>query len=153
MGKSTPLFVTSVKGLRNLWTKPKVNDGGIHPSETGNKILTKWYSKTFVPPTTRVFNRNSGRKSQGRLYSQAHIPPVTTASVSTVNRAPTHHPSSHNQCSQDSGGLAGETSSDMFSAFNAFNAFSQMMNMWGQQPSYTNRFQPQQWPPTHKPSR
>lgn len=127
--------------------KGKVNDGGIHPSEAGNNTLTKWYSKTFVPPPTRVFNRNSGRKSPGRPYSQAHIPPDTTASAPIVNYAPSHHPPSRDQCSPDYGGLAGETPLDTLSAFTAFNAFSQMMKMWGKQPSFTNSFQPQQWPP------
>ena len=130
--------------------KGKVNDGGIHPSEAGNNTLTKWYSKIFVPPPTRVFNRNSGRKSPGRPYSQAHIPPDTTASVPIANYVPTHHPQSRDQCSPDYGGLAGETPLDTLSAFTAFNAFSQMMKMWGKQPSYTNSFQPQQWPPRRK---
>ena len=125
----------------------KVNDGGIHPSGAGNTVLTKWYSSTFVPPSPRVFNRNSGRKSQGRTYSRAHIQPAapTIDPAATNHQAPAHqqakslHPLSQQQCPPDhnSRGLASEIVS----------AFTQMMSMWGQQPTQPHRYQTQQWPP------
>ena len=125
----------------------KVSDGGIHPSGTGTAVLTKWYSKSFVPPATRVFNQNSGRKSLGRPYSMAHIPPDTPTMEPVASGAPTqhqpklHHLPSHplhpQQSSSAYDGLAGEI----------VGAFKEMMYMWGHPPPQPNRYQAQQWPP------
>ena len=127
----------------------KVNDGGIHPSDAGNQALTKWYSNTFVPPSSKTapFPANSGRTSVGRPYSQAHIHPVLPEQSNTapaVGRVPPpthHHPSSVNQQPQQEltayNGLASEI----------VGAFTQMMSMWGHQPPQQYRLQPQQWPP------
>ena len=131
----------------------KVNDGGIHPSDAGNQALTKWYSNTFVPPSSKTapFPASSGRTSVGRPYSQAHIHPVlpeqsnTAPTVGRVPAPPTHHhhhhPSSENQHPQQGlaayNGLASEI----------VGAFTQMMSMWGHQPPQQYRLQPQQWPP------
>ena len=128
----------------------KVNDGGVHPSDSGNRALTTWYSKTFIPPATKVFNRNSGRKTQGRPYSKAHIPPDATPTNPVVRQPHGQHrarPSHTEQCSP-APAYSGLADDDPLML--AAGAFTQMLSMWGQQP-YTSHFQPPPWLQRLKP--
>ena len=141
----------------------KLRDDGIHPSESGNIVLTKWYSKVFVPPPPRAMDRNSqsggnsGRRSQGRSYSNArppYGPPSSRTSAADAGRGPpdqqqirTRHPPQASQSQQAwSRGQYIQPPGERTPAHSGLaaeiaEALTLMMDTWKYPPLPRNRFQ------------
>ena len=127
-----------------------VKKDGIHPSESGNIALNKWYRNKFIPHSPRAYNPNSGRQLPGRQYSAAleQPPPRSGAPAAAAGRGPagqrqarSRHPPPHASLAQQSHPSAERAPAHRGLAGEIADAFGQMMDKWGQPPRSAPRWQ------------
>ena len=78
----------------------KVNEGGVHPTDEGAKVLTEFYRK-LIPTPPRTFSRDSGRRSHSPTFANA-VTPGAPQAVSTARQQPVR-PTDPSPVSTDSG--------------------------------------------------